>query len=260
MIGKQEKGRSFRGCLKYVLEKPGAELIGGNMVGETVDELASEFNVARRLNPNLEVVVYHAMLAVSAEERQISSQWLEIAQKYLEGMGFSGCQFVAVRHTDEAHDHIHIVACRVRLPDAKTVSDSNDYRRSEDVIRELEQIYGLESVTPSYEQVERSPTTGEVRRFEKQQQQFDQDIRAVPPDPPLRMVLQALIVNLSQHQPSLPELIQQLQDRGVEVGVKLTERQEWGISYGLNGEYYSGTQLGRAYTFKGLQNWTVRSS
>ena len=57
MIGKQEKGRSFRGCLKYVLEKSGAQLLGGNVLGESVDELAIEFNASRRLNPKLGVAV-----------------------------------------------------------------------------------------------------------------------------------------------------------------------------------------------------------
>jgi len=33
MIGKQTKGRGFRGALNYVLGKEGAEIVGGNMLG-----------------------------------------------------------------------------------------------------------------------------------------------------------------------------------------------------------------------------------
>ncbi|BAU16051.1 relaxase/mobilization nuclease family protein (plasmid) [Leptolyngbya sp. NIES-3755] len=255
MIGKQEKGRSFRGCLKYVLEKQGAQFLGGNMLGETVEELAAEFEAICRLNPRLEVAVYHAMLAVSAEERRTDEQWRAIVASYMRGMGFDNSQYIIVRHTDEEHDHVHIVASRVAIPDGKAVSDSNDYRRSEDLIRKLERTYELQPVASSYEQLDRAPTTGEVRKFEKQYQQYAQGIRANPPDPPIRLVLQMMVGQLSQGELTMPGLIEQLQERGVEVRVSLTEKQQWGISYSLGGQRYSGTQLGRAYTFQGLQKY-----
>ena len=44
MIGKQTKGRSFRGLLNYLEGKEQAELIGGNMVGSNARELAAEFS------------------------------------------------------------------------------------------------------------------------------------------------------------------------------------------------------------------------
>ncbi|MBE9011833.1 relaxase/mobilization nuclease domain-containing protein [Pseudanabaenaceae cyanobacterium LEGE 13415] len=253
MIGKQEKGRSFRNCLRYVLEKEGAQFLGGNMLGESINELASEFEAICRLNPRLDVAVYHAMLSVSAEERRTDEQWRAIAASYMRGMEFDNSQYVIVRHTDEEHDHVHIVASRVAIPDGKAVSDSNDYRRSEDLIRDLERTYELQPVVSSYEQLDRAPTTGEVRKFEKQYQQYTQGIRANPPEPPIRLALQTIVSQLSQDELTMPELVEQLQERGVEVRVSLTEKQQWGISYSLSGQKFSGTQLGRAYTFQGLQ-------
>jgi Relaxase/Mobilisation nuclease domain len=92
---------------------------------------------------------------------------MAIAQEYLKGMGFEGCQYVVYRHSDQDHDHIHMVASRIRLVDGKTISDSWDYRRSEVLIRELEQEYQLQSVIPSWEQDQRVPTTGERRYTER---------------------------------------------------------------------------------------------
>lgn len=254
MIGKQEKGRSFRGCLKYVLEKPGAQFIGGNMLGESVNGLAAEFNTVRQqLNPSLGVAVYHAMLAVPAHERRTNAQWGAIAADYLQQMGFGRCQYVVVRHTDEEHDHVHIVANRIQIPDGRTVSDSHDYRRSEDIIRSLERSYGLEPVPSSYEQLDRAATTGEVRKFEKQQAQYEQGVRTLPPEPPIRLVLQALISRLCADQPTMPELIEGLMNRGVEIRIGFTQKQELGISYQFAGEQHSGTGLGIAYTFAGLK-------
>ena len=58
MIGKQIKGTGFRGCLNYVLGKKDATLIGGTMCGQTSEELAAEFAIARQLRPNLKVAVF----------------------------------------------------------------------------------------------------------------------------------------------------------------------------------------------------------
>jgi len=41
MISNQVKGTSFSGVLNYLHEKEGAELLGGNMVGQNPRTLAS---------------------------------------------------------------------------------------------------------------------------------------------------------------------------------------------------------------------------
>jgi hypothetical protein len=161
MIGKQVKGTSFRGVLNYLHHKDGAEQIGGNMVGNDPRSLAAEFRVSRELNPRLNKAVYHASLSLPKQEYLDDLTWMAIAQDYLTGMGFEHCQYVVYRHTDQDHDHVHLVASRIRLTDGKTVSDSWDYRRSEQVVRQLEQAYQLAAVRPSWQQEKRAPTTGE---------------------------------------------------------------------------------------------------
>jgi hypothetical protein len=69
MIGKQIKGTGFRGCLNYVLGKKDATLIGGTMCGQTPEEIAAEFAIARQLRPNLKVAVFHATLSVDRTEK-----------------------------------------------------------------------------------------------------------------------------------------------------------------------------------------------
>ncbi len=51
MIGKQKIGKNFTPLLNYLFSKEGASLIGGNMVGENVQELAAEFLFSKQLNP-----------------------------------------------------------------------------------------------------------------------------------------------------------------------------------------------------------------
>ncbi|MCW6050179.1 relaxase/mobilization nuclease domain-containing protein [Lyngbya sp. CCAP 1446/10] len=246
MIGKQIKGTGFQGCLNYVLGKKDAALIGGTMCGQTPEELATEFAIARQLRPSLKVVVFHASLSVASTEKLENSEkndqrWLAIAANYMKAMGFDNSQYAVVKHSDTEHDHIHIVASRIRL-DGGVVDDSWDYYKSQEAIRQLEQNYNLETVTPSWETDKRAPTTGEHRQLKSKG------------DKSVRVQLQDIIDEVTQDNPSMPEFVERLQQQGVEVQVGLTRNGfSKGISYNLDGVALSGTQLGKAYTFYGLQ-------
>jgi hypothetical protein len=248
MIGKQIKGTGFRGCLNYVLGKKDATLIGGTMCGQTPEELAAEFAIARQLRPNLKVAVFHATLSVDSTEKLKDSEendqrWLAIAANYMKAMEFDNNQYAVVKHSDTEHDHIHIVASRICL-DGGVVDDSWDYYKSQETIRQLERNYNLDTVTPSWEIDKRAPTTGEHRQLKSKGNKS------------VRVQLQDLIDEVTQDNPSMPEFVERLQQQGVEVQVGLTRTGiglSKGISYNLDGVALSGTQLGKAYTFSGLQ-------
>lgn len=242
MIGKQVKGRGFRELLNYLFNKEGAQLIGGNMVGENPRELAAEFRFLKALNPRVERVVYHASLSVPAREKLDNKKWIAIAQDYLNGMGFDDNQYVIVRHVDRSHDHIHIVASRIKLT-GECVHDGWDYRRSEELIRQLERDYQLEAAQSSWEKDRRSPTTGEWR----QRQRTGEDS--------VREKLQDYIDEAAADCPTMPQLINRLKNEGIDVRVGHTPTGNHGISYQLDGIAISGTHLGREYTFPGLQKY-----
>ena len=246
MIGFQIKGTGFRGCLNYVLGKKDAALIGGTMCGQTPEELAAEFAIARQLRPNLKVAVFHATLSVDCIEKLEDSEendqrWLAIAANYMKAMEFDNNQYAVVKHSDTEHDHIHIVANRICL-DGGVVDDSWDYYKSQETIRQLERNYSLDTVTPSWETDKRAQTTGEHRYLQSKGNKS------------VRVQLQDLIDEVTQDNPSMPEFVERLQQQGVEVQVGLARTGlSKGISYNLDGVALSGTQLGKAYTFSGLQ-------
>lgn len=241
MIGKHIKGKSFRGLLNYLFGKDGARQIGGNMEGTNPRELAAEFGISRRLNPKVSRAIYHASLSLAHKESLDDDTWDEIAQKYLQAMGFDRNQYVVVRHTDRTHEHIHIAASRIQL-DGTTVSDSWDDRRSETVIRKLEHEYNLQSVQPSWEKDKHSPTTGERRHLARTGEES------------VRVRLQRSLDQATHDHPTMPELIERTQQQGINVRVGYTRTGKVkGISYQLDGVAFSGTHLGKAYTFPGLQ-------
>jgi hypothetical protein len=241
MIGKHIKGKSFRGLLNYLFSKEGARQIGGNMEGTNPRELAAEFGISRRLNPKVSRAVYHASLSLPHNESLDDETWDEIAQKYLHAMGFTMNQYIVVRHTDRTHDHAHIAASRIQL-DGTTVSDRWDNPRSEIIIRRLEKEYNLQSVQPSWEKDKHSPTTGERRELERTGEES------------VRVKLQRSVDKVTHDHPTMPELIERSQQQGINVCVGYTRTGKVkGISYQLDGVAFSGTHLGKAYTFPGLQ-------
>lgn len=241
MIGKQRKGSGFRGVLNYVLDPHKGHLIGGTMEGQTPRELAREFAQIRQLNPNLKKPVYHVSLSLSPGEHLNDAEWNSIADRYMAEMGFARSPYVAVRHTDRDHDHIHIVASRIGL-DGKTVSDSRDYERSEKTIRGIEADFGLQRVAPCREAERRALTSGELRRALETGK------------PSVKMKLQRIIDDEAKHSLTMGDFVENLERRGVHVIPNMTGNGRiTGMSYQLNGETMKGSDLGKAYTFAGIQ-------
>ena len=146
MIAKAVKGKGFRGALAYDLAPEKGALLDTNMAGETPRELAAEFGAIRALRPGLTKAVLHVSLSAAPGDQLSDEQWREIGQRYLAGMDLDHNQYVLTRHTDTAHEHIHIVANRIGF-DGSVTSDSHDYQRMHTLMREIEHDYGLEAVT-----------------------------------------------------------------------------------------------------------------
>lgn len=89
--------------------------------------------------------VFHAMLSLRPGESLTTSQWRTAVQTYMTDLGFDETnQFVAVMHQDKDHQHVHIVANRVRLNDEfSMVKDSNERSISLDSVSGIEDRFGL---------------------------------------------------------------------------------------------------------------------
>jgi Relaxase/Mobilisation nuclease domain len=254
MIGNQTKGRGFRGLLNYLESQKDAKLIGGNMGGNNARALAREFKISRQLNLEADRVVYHASLSLPDNERLDEPTWNELANRYLEEMGFDSNQYVVYRHSNTEHDHIHICASRIRLDNGKIVHDSWDYKRSETIIRQLERDYGLQQTQSSHEKLSRNPSIGQQKRLEREHEEYINGERITPQERPIKQQLQELIDRSTIDKLTMPQLLERLQLQGVEVRHGLTRNgKSKGISYSWNDQKFSGTSLGPAYTWPGLQ-------
>ena len=162
------------------------------------------------------------------------------AQQYLAGMGFKNVPYLIVRHTDADHDHVHIVAGRNNQLTNRCIDDSWDHLRSRRIIKEIESQRSLTETAAAWQPNRKGMTSKEV--FEPQDNR----------EPPTRIRLQNLVDELSQGGTNLETLIEGLEGRGVEVSIHPARANALGISYHFDNNHFSGSQLGSAYTLRGL--------
>lgn len=89
--------------------------------------------------------VWHAILSLSPGEQLDDQQWHEAIEIYLTDLGFDDTnKWVAVLHGDTDHQHVHIVANRIRMDEEfSMVKDSNERSRSCDSTSRIEDHFGL---------------------------------------------------------------------------------------------------------------------
>ena len=167
MIAKIVKGSSFKGCVQYVTGKDNATVLAsdGVLLG-SVSEIADSFEYQRLLNPRCSKPVGHIALSFKPEDkdRLTDEMMTKIAREYMELMGIRDTQFLLVRHHNTANPHCHLVYNRVDN-NAKTISDKMERRRSEKVVKQLKDKYGL-TYSDGKGQT-RTERLGSIRQFQK---------------------------------------------------------------------------------------------
>lgn len=245
MKAKVERGSGFRGVLNYDLGKGGGnacEIIGGNMSGTDAQELAAEFALSREARPGVSRPVWHASLSLPEGEHIDADKWSEIVADFMDGMGLADHQHVVIRHHDTDLDHIHIVASRISL-DGGLWHGRFDAKRAIALTQELEEKHDLTRTkgldAPSSK---KAPTRQEVERSIRTEE--------APP----RMVLQEIVDAALSEPGSVFDFMDRIEAAGATArpNVATTGRMN-GFSFELSGTPFKGSDLGKSYTWKGLQ-------
>lgn len=144
MIGKVTIGSNFGGVVRYVIEKQEATVLmaEGVRTGE-VQAMIQDFDMQRKVNPDLTKAVGHISLSWSKEDAARLSPDImkQRALEYMEKMKINGTQFILVEHRDKNHPHLHIIYNRVNN-EGKTISDQFQKERNHKVCKEITLRYG----------------------------------------------------------------------------------------------------------------------
>ena len=234
MIGKQTKGTSFGGCVRYVLKEEKSKLLEAVGVDGSPEQMAEQFELQALLNDKVKNIVGHTSLNFSPEDgerlKSDDALMLQIAHDYMKLMGIENTQYIIARHIDREHPHCHIVFNRVDN-DGKTISDKNDFRRNEKACKMLTAKYRLHFAN------------GKDHIKEERLRRAKHEI------------YKALKKELPKAQ-SWDELKEALADRDIDMKFKVsrTTREIQGVKFEYNGFSFSGSKVSREFSYLNIDN------
>lgn len=244
MIAKQSIGKSFAGALTYNLKKLNhsdpkqrAEVLSSNFNSLNPESIRKELAIMKAMNPKLKRNTYHTSLNFAIGEKIDNQKMQQIAEEYMTRMGFDNNLNIIFRHHDSNHPHCHILALRNRF-DGSVVSDSNNYQRSEQVIRELENKYNLIKVQNSKHSKNRAPNKDEIEMVLRTRK------------PSKKLILQEKVRDAIKYSATLQDFIHNLEAQNINVLFnQASTGRVSGITYLVPGFKIRGQALGNQFKF-----------
>jgi len=234
MIGKVITGKSFGGCIRYVVQKHDARILDAAGIRiQEASQMINDFNLQRKFNPALGKTVGHIVLSWSVNDANKLNDHLmvDLAKEYLHKMKIRDTQYLVVKHNDKEHPHIHIVYNRVDN-NGKTISDNFQKQRNVQVTKELTLKHGF-YLSPGKEQVKRQQLKGADK---------------------VKYELFDAIRSASKKVKNIDELKRVLSKSGINTYLKYKgdTKEVQGISFS-NGEYkFKGSEIDRSLSYAKL--------
>jgi len=232
MITHIYRGKSPKKTLDYIKNKKEASLVDKNVI--FCDP--REFQMVIKENPRVKNPVNHIILSPNNADQIDAEKWKKICRRYLEEMGYTNHQYIAYRHEDTEHDHLHILVSRINLTTHKALSTRNNYLKSLKARQKLEEEFNLTPTTA----IQQEQLTPEERRM-KRKEGYQEKVK--------RTKLRNAIEQAAEQATTEKEFIQSLNQAGITF-----EKSSKGITYSKDGYHYSASKLGEKYGKEGLKD------
>lgn len=151
MVAKIITGKSLRGALHYnenkVLEGKAELILASGFAGDiermNFNQKLHRFENLLMLNPKVKTNTLHISLNFDADEKLTDEILQKIALTYMEKIGFGDQPFIAYRHHDAGHDHIHLVTTNIKADGERIDLHNIGANQSEKARKEIEEEYKL---------------------------------------------------------------------------------------------------------------------
>ena len=197
--------------------------------------------------------VFHASLNPSPEDRLTDEQLREIANEYMQKMGYGDQPYIVFKHKDIDRQHLHIVSLRVDEQGRK-ISDSHEYDRSMSIMRALERKYGLHPSIKGKEQADKPELRKVNYRVVNVKQQISSVVRSCLRNykcssyGEFRTLLELFNVSVEERTGTIDER----NYAGIVYGAMTDD------GYGI-GTPFKSSRIGRDVGYKALQKYYERS-
>ena len=223
--------------MNYVLGKEQAALLHAEgVLAESKQDIIRSFCMQTEMNPGLKKPVGHIALSYSVVDapKLTDEKMVQLAQEYMREMKITDTQYIIVRHQDREHPHVHIVFNRIDN-NGKTISDSNDMYRNEQVCKKLKEKHGL--------------------YFAKGKEHVKQ-YRLREPDKTKYEIYTAIKTEIGKSR-NWQQLQKQLAEKGIGIQFKYKGQTDdiQGVSF-FKGEYtFKGSEIDRNFSFSKLDKY-----
>ena len=174
MVAVIKTGTSLHRSFNYNENKAGqgkACLIGAENYPKDTSELTFSDKLTRltrqaALNEKIRHKSVHISLNFDASENLSPQKLQQIAQAYMEGIGFGEQPYLVYEHYDAGHPHIHIVTTKVRADGSGIDMYNIGRNRSEKARKEIEESFGLVKARKSGQRQTHQPDPSSPRRVQ----------------------------------------------------------------------------------------------
>ena len=151
MVAKITIPKSIEAALNYnekKVQKDAAEcLCAANYLSETKNmnfyQKLNGFEMLNNLNSRATTKTIHISLNFDPSEKLSNDKLIEVANVYMEKIGFGQQPYLVYKHIDAAHPHIHIVSTTIKEDGSRINTHNIGRNQSEKARKEIEQQYGL---------------------------------------------------------------------------------------------------------------------
>lgn len=254
---KIRRGKCFKGIVSYALapaphHKTAPVIIGGNMIGLSVDEVTVEFMRTQQLRSDVQKPVWHNSLRLPKGDSLTDEQWKLVADDYMKRMGFSDTHLRCyIMHNDEAGQHIHIIASRIRIPDGQLYPGRNENLISTRIIQELEQDHLLTRTKGP------SPSSApKVRKTGRNEQMMEARTGNKAPKKIIHEAIEAVLSFYGTI--TIGDFIYELSKQNITAKASIASTGKMnGFSFEYAGIAFKASQLGKTYSWSSLSQKVI---
>jgi len=255
------RGKNFRGVISYALapaphHRTTPLVIGGNLVGITVEELTAEFARTQHLREDVAKPVWHNSLRLPVGESLSKEQWKLIADDYMTRMGFSDTHLRCyVLHDDEAGQHIHIIASRINvLENGQLYLGRNENLISTRIIQEIEKAHQLTRT--------KGPSPQKASQQQRKLTRNEQMMQDRTGEKAFKKVIQEAIDAILTFFDTITieDFTHELRKQNISAKANIASTGKMnGFSFEYGGIAFKASQLGKAYGWSNLSKQIIAS-
>lgn len=235
MVSKVFSGHSFYHACRYVVNKPGAEVLECEGVRDhDFRVMSDDFIMQQQLRPEKEKACFHCSLSFYPGEIVSNEKMANIAKEYLQKLKVTNTQFTITKHTDRRHIHLHIVANMVDN-DGKAISDSFLGLRGKKIAQQL---------TNDHKLIPALKKNLELTNYE-----------ALHKSEGNKYKIYETIINTLPSCKTMQELEKSLLSQGIETQYKYKGQtlEKQGVSFKIGEDCFKGSQVDRQFSLGNLE-------